>query len=221
MTEDQPTDEHRVPDPPEESTEIGRPVPSMPPTYPPAPAPQPPPPPQQAPPPQPQPPAYAPPAPAYQPPAPPQPYPAPPPQPTVQGGGGTLWLRPESGVQPVQSPAPPASYIGAPVAQPYPAYPLAPTGPVEPDNGKAVASMVLGIVGLFFLVSGLGIIAPVNLTCSILAWIFGVQGKRKVDQGITTKGDGMAKAGFWTGLVGTILGVLAIVIWIVAIAASA
>jgi hypothetical protein len=93
--------------------------------------------------------------------------------------------------------------------------------PVEPDNGKAVAAMVLGIVGLFFLVSGLGIVFFVNLPCSILAWILGVQGKRRVDRGETTKGDGMAKTGLWTGLVGTVLGVLAIVIWIVAIAATA
>jgi hypothetical protein len=136
-----------------------------------------------------------------------------------------LWLRPDSGVhQAITAPAPPGSYIGAPVAQPpnpYPGYPVPVYGPVEPSNGKAVAAMVLGIVGLIMLLSGLGILFFINLPCSILAWIFGVQGKRTVDRGETTKGDAMAKAGFWTGLIGTILGVLAIVIWIVAIAASA
>ena len=74
---------------------------------------------------------------------------------------------------------------------------------------------------ILLLLSGLGLIFFINLPCSILAWIFGVQGHRLVDKGVTTKGDGMATAGVWMGVVGTILGVLAIVIWVVAIAASA
>jgi hypothetical protein len=255
MTENEPTDERPRPGAdPEPQTEAGRPRPSEVPAYPrphavpepppqpqqPAPPPQaaPPPPPPPAPPPQPYVPPHQPYAyPPQQPYAPaPQPYqqpyqqgyqqPAPPPQ-TVEGGGGTLWLRPDSGVHQVPGPAPPAEYLGAPVANPYaqpgayPGYPMVAHGPIEPSNGKAVAAMVLGIVGLFFLLSGLGIVFFVNLPCSVLAWIFGVQGKRLVDSGVTTRGDAMAKAGIWTGIVGTILGVLAIILWIVVIAAGA
>ena len=226
MTENEPTDERPRPDPPAEpQTETGRPIPSQqPPAYtPPLPPAYPTPPPQ----PQPQPPAYQYPYPQQQQQQQPY-YQQPPPQQTVKGGGGTLWLRPESGVHEVPGPPPAGGgYLGAPQPNPYPApgaypgYPMAYAGPVEPSNGKAVAAMVLGLVGLFFLLSGLGIVFFVNLPCSVLAWIFGVQGKRMVDRGETTRGDGMAKAGIWTGVAGTILGVLAIVIWVVAIAASA
>jgi hypothetical protein len=243
--QEQPTDEHGRPVDAEDPTQAGRPRPASGPIplrpqqdQPPAP-PQPP-----AAPPQPaahQPPYPA--APGYTMPPPPppppqqsqypyagqpQPQPYVAPQPTVQGGDGTLWLRPESSVQPpLQSPAPPASYLGAPTAQPYPTgrpypgYPMVQPGPVEPGNGKATASLVLGIVGLTFLFFGAGLFfCWISLPCSILAWIFGPLGKRDVDEGKTTRGDGAAKAGFWMGLVGTIVGVLALAAWIVGFAVS-
>jgi Domain of unknown function (DUF4190) len=81
-------------------------------------------------------------------------------------------------------------------------------------NGAAVASLVLGVTGLLlFFFAGFGLLFVLNLPCSIMAWIFGVQAKRKLDRGETTERRGMAQAGLALGVVGTIVGGLAIVAW--------
>jgi len=78
-----------------------------------------------------------------------------------------------------------------------------------------VASIALGGAGLFLLVMvGFGLLFFLNLPCSILAWIFGVQGKRVVDRGESPQHRGLAQAGMITGIVGVALGVLALIAWI-------
>ena len=73
---------------------------------------------------------------------------------------------------------------------------------VLPTNGMAVASMVLGILGLFFLF-GIG---------PLLALIFGYQSKRQIEEsGGTQGGSGLAMAGIVTGWVGVGIVVLLIV----------
>ena len=76
--------------------------------------------------------------------------------------------------------------------------PVAPAPPPEagPTNGSAVASLVLGIVGL----TGFPFIP------SILALVFGYKGRREITQSAGTQsGLGLAKAGIVLGWIGVIL----------------
>jgi Domain of unknown function (DUF4190) len=112
--------------------------------------------------------------------------------------------------------AAPESWHGVADAAPQPPGwgPAAPVAARPAGNGLAVASLILGIAGLvLFFVSGFGLIFVLNLPCSVLAWILGVQGKRKIDRGETTERRGMAQAGIALGVVGTIVGGLAIIGW--------
>ncbi len=88
----------------------------------------------------------------------------------------------------------------------------------QPTNSLAMASLVLGIAGLvlFVVPGGFGLAFIFNLPCSILAWVFGVQSKRKVDRGEARGRRSMAHAGMVLGIVGVMLGVLAIVAWVLA-----
>ena len=109
-----------------------------------------------------------------------------------------------------------------PVAQPWlpppasaPAWtPAAYPPPGGPGHGPAIAALILGIAGLFLVVVGFGFLFVFSLPCSILAWVFGVQGKRRVDRGETAEHRGLAQAGFIMGVVGVALAVAAIVGWI-------
>jgi hypothetical protein len=80
----------------------------------------------------------------------------------------------------------------------------APAAPLEagPTNGSAVASLVLGIVGL----TGFPLIP------AILAVIFGYRARREITQaGGTQSGLGLAKAGIvlgWIGVIGVLLVIL-------------
>ena len=90
---------------------------------------------------------------------------------------------------------------------------------VQPGGGEtnsaAVAALVLGISGVALTVLFAGWLFFLALPCSILAWIFGIQGKRKVDRGEVRTQRGMAKAGQALGIVGVVLGILLIVFWVV------
>lgn len=72
----------------------------------------------------------------------------------------------------------------------------------ERTNGMAVASLVLGIVGL--LISLFGVLP-------ILAIVFGAVGRRQIDQG-GGRGRGMATAGLILGVIGLILFVVVLVV---------
>jgi len=107
----------------------------------------------------------------------------------------------------------------APLAPPGPA-PLAPLmqsqqlayrgfdpGAVQPASGMAIASLVLGIIAALTLCGGyLGII---GLPCSILAVIFGFNGKGKANRG-EAGGRGMALAGIILGFVH--IGILVLIV---------
>ena len=62
-------------------------------------------------------------------------------------------------------------------------------------------------------ITAFGLVFVLNLPCSIMAWAFGVQGRRKVDRGETAERRGMAQAGMLLGIVGTVIGGLAIIAW--------
>ena len=84
-----------------------------------------------------------------------------------------------------------------PTATSYSTPPTAPAGPAAGmTNGFAIASLVLGIVGL----TGFPFIP------SVLALIFGYKGKRQIDlSGGAEQGRGLAIAGIVLGWIGTVV----------------
>ena len=81
-------------------------------------------------------------------------------------------------------------------------------------NKHAVWGLVLAIcaVGLLTLTAGLA--APLTLPVSIAGWILGVKGKRRVDGGEPVGDRPMAVAAQVSGIAGAVLGVLALIVWI-------
>lgn len=77
--------------------------------------------------------------------------------------------------------------------------------PQHPENGRGVAALILGIVGL---------ILPIPLIPSLLALILGKSGQFRADSGRATNG-GVALAGAILGGIGVILWGIVIVIVIV------
>ena len=86
-----------------------------------------------------------------------------------------------------------------------------PQQPVAPSSGKATTSLVLGICSLVFCGFLLG----------IPAMIIGRQAKREIEasQG-RLGGEGLATAGFITGLIGTIWSVLAAILLVILLVAG-
>lgn len=83
-------------------------------------------------------------------------------------------------------------------------------------NGAAIAALVVGILAILVLVLSLGTLFIVALPLGIAAIVLGVIGKRKAGgRGrhghAGAKHRGKARAGFWLGLVTTILSVLALI----------
>ncbi len=80
--------------------------------------------------------------------------------------------------------------------------------PIATTNGFAIASLVLGIVGL----TGIPFIP------SVLALVFGYRGRREIDRsGGTEHGRGLAVAGIVLGWIGVAVVVLGLLIFAVAI----
>jgi uncharacterized membrane protein len=132
------------------------------------------------------------------------------------------WLPPRApgGEPPPRfEPAPPEP---EPEAEPEPAVRRPP--PVQQrsaqSNGLAVTALVLGIIGLTLLVITLGLAFVFTLPCSIAAWIFSAQARARIAVGETAAGRGQAHAAYILGVLGVVLGVMAMVGWIVAIASG-
>jgi hypothetical protein len=131
---------------------------------------------------------------------------------------------PTGSPQPLPPPAhyPPPSQAPAPPPYPYQGQPW-PQPPARlPGNNAALISLISGIAGLVLFVfpAGFGLVFIFNLPCSIFAWVYGVRGRRAVDRGYTHERRGMAQAGLVLGIIGTVLGVLAIIGWALAFALS-
>ncbi|MFG2218257.1 MULTISPECIES: DUF4190 domain-containing protein [unclassified Streptomyces] len=104
--------------------------------------------------------------------------------------------------------APPAQYGGYPA---YPGYNQAPWGGPPPSNGMGTAAMVLGILAIcLFCVYGIP-----SLVLGVLALIFGILGRKRVQRGEATNG-GQALAGIITGSIGIFFGVaiISFFIWL-------
>ncbi|WP_329597227.1 DUF4190 domain-containing protein [Streptomyces pseudovenezuelae] len=110
---------------------------------------------------------------------------------------------------------------GAPAGYGYPGYPQSPQGyggwapPMPPQNGMGVAAMVLGILSCaLFCMYGI-----LSLVLGVLAIVFGIKGRKRAERGEATN-RGQAQAGFIMGIIGTILGVVVIVLLVIGITAA-
>jgi hypothetical protein len=116
---------------------------------------------------------------------------------------------PPENTPPPAPPAPPVAPPTPPVAPPPTPTPPAPPTPYavgapNPNNGMAVAALVLGI--LTFVCLG-----PI---AGVLAIIFGFLGMKKANE-LGGTGKGMAVAGLILGAVGTILSIILFVVFVV------
>ena len=87
-------------------------------------------------------------------------------------------------------------------------------------NRAAVWALALGITGLMGLLVSFGALFIFTLPCSIAAWILGLRARRQIAGGVTTQGEGQATAALWLGRIGVIVGVAAMVAFIVLIASG-
>ncbi|MDQ6749957.1 MAG: DUF4190 domain-containing protein [Actinomycetota bacterium] len=85
--------------------------------------------------------------------------------------------------------------------------------PAPASNADAIAALTLGVVGVTSLVLSFGLLVPLSLPCSILAWVFGLRGKDRSARGETHEGRSQAQAGLVLGRVGVALGALALIAW--------
>lgn len=129
-----------------------------------------------------------------------------------EGGEGSYWDTPHAGDEKPDW-QPPSGSSDTPRWE-------APTGPQAPaaayrpaaqqqTPGNAIASLVLGIVGL--------VICPI--ICSVLAIVFGQQAKQQIARDPNLTGAGLANAGYIMGIVGLALYGLLILVYVVGIAA--
>ena len=81
-------------------------------------------------------------------------------------------------------------------------------------NRTAVWAVALGVTGLVGLVISLGALFVFTLPCSIAAWILGARARKAIASGATTEGEGQATAALWLGRIGVIVGVAAMVVFI-------
>jgi hypothetical protein len=133
----------------------------------------------------------------------PTPHPPPPPPPAQDA-----WGRP---VQGAYDPQQYATQQQQAWGYAQPSYPQPP--PIPRDSGKATASLVLGITGIF------GLLMCCPLVMPILAVVLGNQARREIrESNGWVRGEGQAKAGVIMGWVGIALSVLLIVGLILAIA---
>jgi uncharacterized protein DUF4190 len=91
----------------------------------------------------------------------------------------------------------------------YQPQPQQPAYPAQPSNGLAVASLVLGIVGLVF--SFIPIVGVIAWPMVILGIVFGGIALNKANQAPASSSKGMAIA----GLVCSIIGLVICIIWTV------
>ncbi len=133
----------------------------------------------------------------------------------------------EAGFLPPEAPGPEPE-IGSRRPAPPPAYAAAPPGygawqqaPPQPDNNPAILGFVFSLVGLALLLFTAGLSTVVSLACSVTAVVAGRRGVKRVDAGETPKHRGFAQAGFWIGVAGVVLALLATAIWVIVAVAAA
>ena len=104
--------------------------------------------------------------------------------------------------------APPPGYV------PY--YPAQPA-PVRKPNGNATASLITSGGALGLLIFTAGMFAPMTVIASIVGTILGHKAKVRTDEDPEVGQRDEAIAGFWMGIAGIVLAVLAIIFWVILI----
>jgi hypothetical protein len=90
----------------------------------------------------------------------------------------------------------------------------------EPDNSPALGGFITSLASIGALVFFLGLLSPLTLIASIVATFVSRNGSQKVERGETTKHADLAKWGFWLGILGVVLSVLAMAAWLALILAA-
>jgi len=134
--------------------------------------------------------------------------PAPPPEPSNDPPPTPPPVQPQGAPPPVppSATAPPAGATPGQVAPP------------ENKSGKAVASMVLGIVGLVSLFCAWILFQVPALVLGVLAIVFGRLAKQEIAANPGMEGEGQAKAGFIMGIICTTLAGIGFVVMVIAAA---
>ena len=99
---------------------------------------------------------------------------------------------------------------GAPPVGPKPA-------PSDAKNTRATVALWLGIAGILLVLLTLGTAFFLYLPASAAAWVLGLRAKGDVDSGRLAEGRKRAATAHVLGIVGAVLGVLALIFWIVAV----
>jgi hypothetical protein len=84
----------------------------------------------------------------------------------------------------------------------------------EPDNTPAIAGFIMSLASIGTLVLFFGFLSPLTLCLSIAASLVSRSGLKKVERGDTTKNEDLAKWGFWLGILGAVLSLLAILVFV-------
>lgn len=86
--------------------------------------------------------------------------------------------------------------------------------PAGPGNDVAIASLTTAGCSIGALIFTAGVSAPLSLIASIVAVVLGVKGKNAVDAGKTRMHRDVARSGFWVGIAGIVLSVIATAAWV-------
>lgn len=112
---------------------------------------------------------------------------------------------------------PPPVWVARGGAQPQTAQYAQVQQPPRKGNGSAVASLIVSCSSLAFLLFTAGLAAPLTLIASSVSIFLGHKGKADFDSGKADSQRDVSIAGFWTGITGVVLSVVALIAWVVVI----
>jgi hypothetical protein len=102
----------------------------------------------------------------------------------------------------------------------YPSYDAWQRATQGPPNNTAVAGFITSICSLGLLVFVIGLSAPLTFIGSIAGSIISRNGIKKVDSGETKRNRDLGQWGFWLGIAGAVLSVIAAGLWTAIIIAA-
>ena len=83
------------------------------------------------------------------------------------------------------------------------------------SNPAAVWALILGVAGVVLLLLSIGTLFVFTLPCSIGAWVLSRRATRQIERGVSIRGAGQAQAALWLGRIGVVVGVGAMLAFIV------
>lgn len=106
-----------------------------------------------------------------------------------------------------------AHVYAAPPQPPQPQQAQWSTAATAPDNGDAIAGVILSVSAAALLVLSVGASSIISVVCAALGIYYSRKGRARVDRGETPRHRGMAQAGVVTGVVALVLSVLMTIFW--------